>query len=173
MPDEHERETFVSFVEARWEPVRRLAYRLCLDATEADDLAQEALARAWARWERIQDGNPEAYVNRIVTSVFLDRRRRETIARRVLAGIGRQSQPQSGESVIERADLRSALLELPPRQRAAVVLRYVEDQSSAQAADVLGCSVGTIKSQAHDGLARLRTLLGSDYPTMEQVRGDS
>jgi RNA polymerase sigma-70 factor (sigma-E family) len=126
---------------------------------EAEDLLQGAYERAYRRWGRItRRADPERYVRQILVNASIDRWRR--IGRHPempLAGSG--ADPRTADTAAAVADrdlLLRGLAALPPRQRAVLVLRYFEDLSEAETATMLGCSVGTVKSQAARGLARLR-----------------
>lgn len=149
---------FAEFVRAQWPPLLRLAYAVTRDVGRAEDVLQEAFARLWPRWSRLREEDPVAYTRRMVVdgAISVGRRpwRRETstsaAADLVLAAAS------ESDRVADRAALVQALAALPARQRAVVVLRHVEDLSEAQVADVLGCTVGTVKAQASRGLARLR-----------------
>lgn len=147
---------FEEFVAARWGALLRSAYLLTGDHQDAEDLVQVALVKAVPHWHRIAD-RPEPYVRRILARESVNRWRRRRwreVSTDVLperAGAG--SDPDEG------AVLRDALALLAPRQRAVIVLRYYEDLTERQTADALGISVGTVKSQARDGIARLRVTL--------------
>jgi RNA polymerase sigma-70 factor (sigma-E family) len=126
---------------------------------EAEDLLQASYERAYRHWTRIRRrGNPEQYVRQILANASVDRWRR--LRRRPEAPL-----PETGDTLVtadeaavlaDRDLLLRALAALPPGQRAVLVLRYFEDLTEAQTATELGCSVGTVKSQAARGLARLR-----------------
>jgi RNA polymerase sigma-70 factor (sigma-E family) len=126
--------------------------------TEAEDLLQGAFERAYRHWGRIsRRSEPERYVRQILVNASVDRWRR---LRRhpeipLAAGAGPATADASA-AVADRDLLLRGLAALPARQRAVLVLRYFEDLSEAQTAAILGCSVGTVKSQAARGLARLR-----------------
>jgi RNA polymerase sigma-70 factor (sigma-E family) len=138
----------------------RVAYRL-VGADEAADLAQESLARAYARWDQVgRMEAPAAWVARVTTNLAFDLFRRRRVAR-----TQRAAQPAIGPDA-ERLDVYRALAALPRRQRQVVVLRYLADQSEAATAQALGCSVGTVKQHASRGLAALRTRLA---PTLEEA----
>jgi RNA polymerase sigma-70 factor (sigma-E family) len=143
---------FDAFVLGRSQALLRTAYLLVRDEGQAEDLLQTALTKAWFAWDGIRD--PEAYVRRILatTSASWWRRRwtREVPAEHPLEPAVGGSEPA------DTHDLWEALGHLPPRQRAVVVLRYLEDRSEADTADLLGCSVGTVKSQCSKALAKLR-----------------
>jgi RNA polymerase sigma-70 factor (sigma-E family) len=126
---------------------------------EAEDLLQGAYERAYRRWGRItRRADPERYVRQILVNASIDRWRRiRRHPEMPLAGSG--ADPRTADSAAAVADrdlLLRGLAALPPRQRAVLVLRYFEDLSEAETATMLGCSVGTVKSQAARGLARLR-----------------
>lgn len=154
----HEPDGFRDFVVARSPALVRSAWLLTGDQGEAEDLVQTALAKTWQRWPRVvrQDA-PEAYVRRVMLTTFLSWTRRRS--RRELPSdvVPDQAGPADAFAVADlREAVRTALRSLPPRQRAVVVLRFFDDLTEAQAADVLDCSVGTVKSQTSKALAKLR-----------------
>ena len=144
---------FESFVAARSGALFGTAVLLTGDRHTAEDLLQTALAKSWLSWRRIT-GDPEAYVRRVLVNTYISMWRRrwngetptETLPETV-----------SGEGTdrADRQDLVAALHRLPKRQRAVVVLRYLEDLGEREVAVLLGCSVGTVKSQASRALAKL------------------
>ncbi len=147
---------FREFVAYRWAGLIRAAYLVTADAGIAEDCVQEALTRVHRQWRRLDgDGDPVGYARRAVINAALSWRRRSRLAEVPLASAG---DPAAVEPPAKGLDpvLLSALRALPPRMRAVVVLRYVEDCSEAETAELLGCSTGTVKSAAHRGLARLR-----------------
>jgi RNA polymerase sigma-70 factor (sigma-E family) len=154
---------FEEFVAWRSSHLLRTAFLLTGDAGKAEDLLQTALVRAWRAWGRI-DGDPEPYVRRIlVTTATSAWRRRwrgeqpqENLPERTSSGAPDRRTGDPSGAVEDRRDLWAALRRLPPRQRAVVVLRFFEDLTEAQTGEVLGCSIGTVKSQAARALARLR-----------------
>jgi RNA polymerase sigma-70 factor (sigma-E family) len=150
-------DAFHEFVQSQWSRLVRTAYLMTGDYAEAEDVAQTALARAGAAWRRIQASErPDAYVRRILVNCNNNRFRRK----RPTLLFGEKPPdvpaPDLTQRVDERDALRAALRNLPPRQRAAVVLRYWEDLPETEVAEAMGCSVGTVKSQAARGLAKLR-----------------
>ncbi|MGW0417580.1 SigE family RNA polymerase sigma factor [Streptomyces sp. NPDC003015] len=157
---------FQEFVRARWSHLVRTAYLLTGDAHHAEDLTQTALAKAYRSWRRVAGSdNPEAYVRRMLVTCNSDRFRKRRVKESLTdAPPERAGRDEAVARVDERGVLMAALAQLPPRQRAVVVMRYWEDLSEAEAAEVLGCSQGTVKSQASKGLAKLRT-----YPGLAQV----
>ncbi len=147
---------FHDFVADRYHALVRSAYLLVSNPSDAEDLVQDALARCVPAWHRIE-GSPEAYVRRVMVRQNISRWRR-TKGREITV----ETVPDTAvrdRDVTQRDELRAALSQLPARQRTAVVLRHVEDRSEAQTAELMGCTVGTVKSQTHAGLARLRTIL--------------
>jgi RNA polymerase sigma-70 factor (sigma-E family) len=150
---------FVEFAEAARGRLRRTAYLLCGDWELASDHVQEGLIRVYVAWPRLtRAGREYAYARKAVVSAFLDHSRRRS-SREIPAEPDRNvpSDQDVAEHVAVRAALRSALAELPSRQRACVVLRYFDDLSVADTAAVLGCSEGTVKSQTSRALASLRS----------------
>ncbi len=151
-------EGFAEFVAARQMSLSRIAYLLTGDHHAAQDLVQSSLVKLARHWRRISTGgDPEAYLRRIMVN------ERNTWWR------GRPPEPvdpvperagrDESSHLATRTSLMAALRALPPRQRAVIVLRYYADLTEAQTADALGCAVGTVKSQTHAALARLRQLL--------------
>ncbi len=157
-----ERESsFTDYVTARRPALVRTAYLLCGDEHAAEDLVQSALIKAVGHWRRIGD-NPEPWLRKVMVNDHISRWRKHK-GREVLAG----TIPDSPVAEPATHDLAAALAALAPRQRAVVVLRYYEDLTEAETARVLGVSVGTVKSQHRDAIARLRGmapgLLGGDH----------
>ena len=131
----------------------RAAYRLLGQRTVAEDVAGEALARAYSRWSSVS-GHAEAWVITVATNLALDIGRQRARA----ASRGRQViDEQPIDQVETRLDLQAALRALPRRQRQVVALRFLGDFSEQATAAALGLSVGTVKSHASRGLSRLRT----------------
>jgi RNA polymerase sigma-70 factor (sigma-E family) len=150
------REDFEDFVAARQQALLRTAYLLTGHRQDAEDLVQTALIKAVPHWRRIT-GDPEAYVRRILVRENISRwrgRRWREVSMEYPGEVERHD-----EDVAGRLALQDALSRLAPRQRAVIVLRYFEDRSEAQTAELLGISPGTVKSQARDALARLRRLV--------------
>ena len=151
-----DRAGFEEFVVARRGALLRTAYLLTGDPHDAEDLVQVALVKCVPQWHRIAH-QPEPYVRTVLARESISRWRRRRW-REVLTAV--EDEPLAfGPDVDERLALRTALLRLAPRQRAVIVLRYFEDLTEAQTAKALGVGVGTVKSQARDGLARLRELV--------------
>jgi RNA polymerase sigma-70 factor (sigma-E family) len=151
-------ESFREYVRGRSAALSRVAYLLTGDRHLAEDLVQQALVNVASRWERISADDPDPYVRRTIYNQYVSwwrRRRREPVTV-ATAWLPDRAAPSTDATVA--LTVRQALGRLAPRQRAVLILRYFEDLSEAQAAAVLGVSVGTVKSQARDGLARLRLL---------------
>jgi len=143
---------------------------------EAEDLLQGVLERAFRRWRRIsRGGDPEPYVRRMLVNASVDRwRLLRQRSEEPLAAV--RADPAAGDLAAEIADrdlVLRALAVLPARQRAVLVLRYFSDLSEAQTAATLGCSVGSVKSQASRALARLRVIAGpaEEFEPGQQGRG--
>ncbi|GHJ49926.1 DNA-directed RNA polymerase sigma-70 factor [Catellatospora sp. TT07R-123] len=151
---------FREFVRLRYGELLRTAYLLTGSAYAAEDLVQSVLLKAYQRWNRLDE--PMPYLRRALVNQRISLWRRIG-SRELLTG----SPPERGAAdgataYAERDELLTALAALPVRMRAVLVLRYWEDQSEAETARLLGCSVGSVKSQASRGLDRLRTVLGHD-----------
>lgn len=147
---------FAEFYSARFEMVRRSAFALCGDWVEAEEIAQAGFVRLYAKWPRVVKGNADAYLRTVVTRLFLDARRRGRARERLVAEPPERSGPAEAARVVERQSLLAALLRVPPRQRAVLLLRIVHDLSIEQVAETLGCSKGTVKSQLARGTRVLR-----------------
>ncbi|WP_262282260.1 SigE family RNA polymerase sigma factor [Micromonospora sp. MA102] len=152
-------ETFHDFVVQRSPALSRTAYLLTGDHQHAEDLLQSALARTYRHWRRIRDGDPEAYVRRVMYHQQVSWWRRRRIAERLDATPVERGGGDHSEDIALRLSVVAALRRLTARQRAVVVLRYYEDLTEAQVAEVLGCSVGTVKRHGHDAVRRLRALV--------------
>ena len=152
-------ESFAAFVRSRWGRLVRLAYSLTLDVGRAEDLVQESLAKLWFVWPRVRDGSPEAYVRRTIVNGAISASRRKWRGEEPRWELPELPEPRSSaaaEAVDDRDWIRRELASLSVLQRAVVVLRYAEDLSERQVAEMLGMSVGTVKTHASRGLARLR-----------------
>lgn len=150
---------FAEWVEGHGPGLLRFAYLLTGDAHQAEDLVQAVLAKALPDWARVAEGGePLAYVRRAIVNQRTDSWRRW--GRRESAGeVPERAAPDHATTLDLRRDLLAALRTLPRRQRAVVVLRYLEDLSDDDIARLLGCSPATVRSQASRGLDKLRPLL--------------
>ncbi len=155
-------EAFQAFVRSRWPGLVRTAFLCTGDRHLAEDVAQTALAKAYRSWSRVQrSDNPDAYVRRILISCHRDRFRKRRVPEHLTdmppdAAVATDDMARADE----REVLAAALAGLPKRQRLVVILRYWEDLSESEVAQTLGCSVGTVKSQASKALCKLRAVLG-------------
>lgn len=159
-------EDFQAFVVGRWSGLMRTAYLLTGEQYAAEDLVQSCLERTFVAWRKVSMAqDPDAYVRRIMVNAHARRYRKglkEYLSRGDDPGLGRDL-PERGDDMaqaVDRSDLVAALARLPVRQREAVVLRYWEDLSETQVAAAMGCSVGTVKSNAARGITRLRSAVG-------------
>ncbi|WP_238146883.1 SigE family RNA polymerase sigma factor [Ornithinimicrobium murale] len=152
--DDEQRE-FEAWAVSRQQGFLRSAILLTGEQASAEDLVQDALLKVADRWSRLRAEAPDAYARRIIYNgavTWWRRRKRETPSAELPdAGLAGRS-----EAWVAGADVRAALQALTPRQRAVLVLRYYEDQSEQQIAETLGVSTGTVKSQAHVAMRRLR-----------------
>jgi RNA polymerase sigma-70 factor (sigma-E family) len=161
--DQRDEQEFAEYFAAKRDSVRRTAYMLCGDWHRADDLAQSAFVALYRRWKKIRDPQAtDAYLRKTLVRASIDESRRPW--RREWCTDQLPEPPQNGagldDQVAGRQDLIAALREVPPRQRAVLVLRYFEGLDVGSAAKVLGCSEGNVKSQTARGLANLREVLG-------------
>jgi len=157
---------FDEFVVARSPALLRTAYLLTRDVQLAEDLLQTALTKAWFSWKRI-DGDPEPYVRRILINASVSWWRKRW-THEMPTGFVPEPIPGAGLPPVEVHDLMQALGRLPRRQRAVVVLRYVEDRTEADTAALMGCSVGTVKSQCAKALTKLRADVALHVATDER-----
>jgi RNA polymerase sigma-70 factor (sigma-E family) len=162
---------FTEFMSARSATLFRVAYLIVGDHQLAQDLLQESLIKTYVAWPRLRDvSSAEAYARKTIVTTAISWRRRRSFHERPTDVLPDTAVPDPGEAVTTHASMVAQLRTLPPRQRAAIVLRYYEDLSEAQTAEVMGCSVGAVKSQVSTGLGRLRDRSGADlYPA---PRGD-
>ena len=154
---------FRAFVLAHRQSLLRTAYLLTGDTGHAEDLVQTALLKTCRHWRRVAErGDPSAYVRRVLVTTATSWRRRLLTTEQVMEAVPERAHH---DRYAERSDeVMEALRALPPRMRAVVVLRYYEDRSEAQTAELLGCSVGTVKTQASRAVARLRLALADSAP---------
>ena len=150
---------FTEYLRARSAWLTRVGYLLCGDWHRADDLAQNAAVRLYRHWHRASRAdNVDAYARRILVNVYLDEQQ-SAWSRFTLLHRGTIEEAAPALDADASLDLRGALARLAPRQRATVVLRYYCDLSVEEAAEALGCSTGTVKSQTARALTHLRELL--------------
>jgi RNA polymerase sigma-70 factor (sigma-E family) len=158
------RTAYAGFVAGRWAALYRTALLMTGEPGEAEDLLQATLVKAYIHWARVARAeSPEAYVRRMLVNTFISTRRRGVWRRE--RGRGEPPEvavPNHADAALERMNLWSFIRVLPPRQRAVIVLRFYEDMSERQIAEALGCSQGTVKSQASDALRTLRARIGAE-----------
>lgn len=152
-------EDFRAFFAAEAEPLRRFATFLTGDPDAGADLAQEAMVRLYRHWGRVRNEDPGPYVRRIVVNLVRSRHRRRILERRHEAAMVSGDAPSHAGRVDDWVTLAGALATLPPIRRAVVVLRFWEDMTEPQIAELLDRPVGTIKSDLHRALAKLRPVL--------------
>jgi RNA polymerase sigma-70 factor (sigma-E family) len=159
------RTEFETFVAQSADELLRTGYLIVWDLAEAEDLVQDTLVRVARRWPRVRRmKHPIAYARKILVNLALDGRARHARRREELDGClsdGRAD--HKAERAVAQVALHSSVIDalgtLPPRQRAVLVLRYFADLTEADVAEALGCSLGTVKSTASRGLARLHEQL--------------
>ena len=149
---------FDEFVDERLDSLLRYASVLACDGDLAQDLVQEVLLRAQQRWRRIGAmAAPVAYVKRMITNEYLSLRRRRAVHNAAVVATAREEMVDDPSGIYnEREVMLARIAALPPKQRAAVVLRYYEDRADPEIAEVLGCGVSTVRSHLSRALATLR-----------------
>jgi RNA polymerase sigma-70 factor (sigma-E family) len=153
---------FSEFVEQRSHSLLRTAYLLVGDHQLAEDLLQEALVKTLIAWPRLRDpANVDAYARRTIVTTAISWRRRRSFHERPVEVLPEAAGPDEVEVVATHHVLIAHLRALPPRQRAAIVLRYYEDLTVAQTAEIMGCAVGSVKSHVSVGLGKLRERMGA------------
>jgi len=153
------RPDFDGYVKVRSPHLLRLGYLLTHDWHTAEDLVQTALIKAWSSWDRLDGGDPDGYVRKIIVNTHLSWRRRRWLGETPTRDLPEHAAALDPMSAVDEYDrLWRVLGRLPPRQRAVVVLRYFEDLSQEQIAAVLDISVGGVKSQLSRALAALRAV---------------
>ncbi|MFC5008519.1 SigE family RNA polymerase sigma factor [Dactylosporangium cerinum] len=151
-------EGYREYVTGRLPALRRVAYLLCGDWHTADDVLSASLVRLLLHWPKVSAAdNVDGYVRQVLVRTMLNERRRPWRRERTLAALPEPAPISGGsDAVDERVSLLALLDELPARRRAVVVLRYCCDLSVEETARELGCSPGTVKSQAARALDTLR-----------------
>lgn len=163
---------FREFFVARRAALSRTAYFLAGSDGDAQDLLQEAMVAVAARWPRLRTGNPEAYARQVMLNRVRSRwRRRQRVREETTDQVPEAPDTRSQTDAAEvRQLLAGALRRLAPGHRAVLYLRFYEDLSPTEVAPLLGVSVGTVKSQTHDALARLRRVVPELAPDEIGVR---
>lgn len=163
--------TFDEYAAIAWPSLYRYAYLLAGNHADAEDLAQQTLLKAYRSWSRVKSSDsPAAYLRRILTNSYLSQRRPRSRRLELLTDAlpERGHVPHPGPE--DRMALWPHVRSLPPRQRAVIVLRYYEDLSEQEIADVLDCSRGNVKSTAHHALKSLRGVLATHHPDASNGR---
>jgi RNA polymerase sigma-70 factor (sigma-E family) len=155
-------EDFSEFVNARWTSLYRLAYLLTASPTSAEDLLQTTLEKAYANWSRIgRMEYAEAYVRRMLANTLVSGRRRKWHGEQPSDELPHPARESVELPLLERHLVWPLVCALPTRQRAVIVLRYYEDLTEEQIAEVLGCARGTVKSQSSAAIGALRRALAA------------
>ena len=163
--DDSARREFAEFAAARASALIRVAYLLAGDQHAAEDLLQTALTKTAAHWGRIHTA-PEAYVRQVMYREQVSSwRRRARRGEATMADVPDRAAAAPDISAETRLSLQQALRALPPGKRAVLVLRYFEDLPEAQVASILGCSVGTVRSQTYKALTQLKAALAPAWLT--------
>ena len=157
---------FVAFVRQHGRALARTATLIAGDPTAGEDLLQTALAQTYARWRGKDDiEDLEQYVRVVLVRAHISWRRRMSSTEHVVdLAPTEEPQPDIADRMVDRGVLLGALRQLPPKQRATLVLRFFDDLSEADTAKALGCSTGSVKQHSTRGLAKLRALLGDQVP---------
>jgi RNA polymerase sigma-70 factor (sigma-E family) len=154
------------FAAARTRQLFRVAFLLCGDWHEAEDLTQTTLAKLFLAWKRVRHDSADTYARKVLVNTYLSQRRLRRSQETPVADFD-ESDARGTDSDL-RMTLVAALRQLPPRNRTAVVLRYVEDRSLESVAELMGTSVSAVKSLNTRGLAQLREYLGTDREQLFQ-----
>ena len=163
MTERHRRDVaaYSDLVAARSASLFHTAYLMVGDHQLAQDLLQESLVKTYVAWPRLRDvSKAEAYARRTIVTTAISWRRRRSFHERPMDAVPEVGVVDRIDELATRDALWAELQLLPPRQRAAIALRYFHDLSEAQTADAMGCSVGAVKSQTSAGLSRLRDRMG-------------
>jgi RNA polymerase sigma-70 factor (sigma-E family) len=166
---------FADLVEARSTALLRLAYGVVGDYQLAQDLVQEALVKVYVAWPRLREGSaPEAYARRAIVTTAISWRRRRSFHEPPVDTVPDLISDFDESAWVETHEaLWREVRRLPPRQRTVLVLRYYEDLSEAETAALMGCTVGTVKSQLAAALGKLRERVGPEsgvlFPDDEEV----
>ena len=155
---------FSEYFAARVQRFRRVAFAFCGDWHAAEDLVQTMFVQLYRRWRRVRPDTADAYARRILLNLFLAGQRRS--GREYVTSFVPDSPSLPGRDTSLRLDVERALAGLTPRQRAMVVLRFLEDLPVTEVAALLGVAEGTVKSQTARGVEALRAALPA--PTTEE-----
>ena len=153
-----EHDDFRDFVRERTPALSRHAYMLTGDHQLAEDLLQSAPASTYRHWRRVRDTNPEGYLRQAMYHQHISWWRRKRVPEQLFAAPRETAQADPADATALRLSMAQALARLTAKQRAVIILRFYDDLTEAQAADVLGCRIGTVKHHAHDALRKLREI---------------
>jgi RNA polymerase sigma-70 factor (sigma-E family) len=161
--------SFEEYAAAAWPRLYRSSYLLAGNHADAEDLAQQTLVQAYRSWDKVRGTDqPAAYLRRMLTNLYISQRRPRARRLELLTDAPPEPRPVSVAGPEERMELWPHVASLPPRQRAVVVLRYYEQLSEREIAEVLGCSTGNVKSTAHRALKALRAAIGHEVHDGEE-----
>ena len=153
-----DREAFIAFTEQHSRALLQTAWLLTGDWPNAEDIVQIALVKLWRQWGKLRNADSAlSYARRVVATTFLNSRRRRWVGEIPVAELPDRGGCDVPDTIDTRRTVTQALRQLPPKQRAVLVLRYFDDLSERSTAELLGCSIGTVKSQTARALERLRT----------------
>jgi RNA polymerase sigma-70 factor (sigma-E family) len=166
-------QVFTEFVAGRSRALLRTAYLITGSPVKAQDLVQEALAKTYVALPRLRDtGAIEGYARKAMTTTAISWARRKSSGELPTSDLPDRASEDRAAHVDQREWLWQEILRLPPRQRVAIVLRYYEDLTQEQTAEVMSCSVGTVKSQVAEGIAKLRERLGPEIELVASGEGN-
>lgn len=159
---------YTDFVQSQWASLYRTAFLLTGDHQRAEDVVQTALMKLYLAWPRVVSmSHPAAYARTVVVNQLTSWWRLRSNSERPTPNRTDQVLPAFDEGLVEARTLWTQVLGLPPRQRAVIVLRYYEDRSEAEIAEILGISAGSVKTHAHHAMATLRNGLGEGLRRLE------
>ena len=166
-------QAFREYVTARMPALLRTAYLLCGDWHRAEDIVSTAIVKLYTAWHRANRAEHiDAYVRQIVVRVWLDERRRPWRREHATATLPElQIEHALDTTAVRRADLQHLLARMPSRQRAVLVLRFYDDLSIEQTAEILGCSIGAVKTLTSRALTTIRRLLPAGVTTLNELEG--
>ena len=159
---------YLEYVTAKGPWLRRIAFLLCQDWHRADDLVQSTITKLYINWPKVAKvDHPDSYVRAILVNLFLAEQRSPWWHRVTISSEPIEAEAPDAERQIADLGLRlhlgDALAAIPPRQRTSLVLRYYCDLSLEQTAEIMGCSVGTVKSQSARGLSAVRAVMAAEF----------
>jgi RNA polymerase sigma-70 factor (sigma-E family) len=166
------KQQYVEYVTGRLPALRKLAYVLCGDDHHADDLVQQTITKLYIGWRRIRDvEHLDQYVRTMLVRSFVDEKRRPWTRVGLVARLPDRADSRAGvdERVAQAVVVRAALAQVPRRQQAVLILRFLCDMPVEDVAAALDCSSGTVKSQTSRGLATMRRLLGDASPQIDRL----